>query len=441
MKTFCAVDDAALIQLLGQARRRIVFIAPGLNLPVAHALGQRFDEIDDLDVTVVLDPDEDVCRIGYGEVAALQHLHALAQRQGFWLKSQPGLRVGVLLADEQTLVWSPTARSVEEQPSSSPTAGADLLEEPAPLAPNGLMLGADPGEQLAHAVAAEGTDSGPDQAEIGRSAITPEQVKATVQAHQDNPPIPVDLAQVTRVFSSKLQFVELKVTRAKLSKSQLKVPNHLLNVDVSGDLKGLIESKLHAFADLRDEPVEVPAFVNGNAACDAHNEPLMEHVSESSLERKRHDLEKHFVYDIAKFGRLIEKARKTEFAHQLEAYKTQLLSHSEAVRKLLNDKAEQILDEAVDLIMARSTMAQAKPGEKPQTLNAQAIREELSKGLERAKGEAPTLALVYKDVTYEQTQSADFRAKVSKALPAPVRKRLGDWTEKFSAARERPGAP
>jgi hypothetical protein len=76
MKTFCAVDDAALIQLLGQARRRIVFIAPGLNLPVAHALGQRFDEIDDLDVTVVLDPDEDVCRIGYGEVAALQHLHA-----------------------------------------------------------------------------------------------------------------------------------------------------------------------------------------------------------------------------------------------------------------------------------------------------------------------------------------------------------------------------
>ncbi len=441
MKTFCAVDDAALIQLLGQAKRRIVFIAPGLNLPVAQALGQRFDDIDALDVTVVLDPDEDVCRIGYGEVAALQHLHALAQKQGFWLKSQPGLRVGVLLADEQTLVWSPTARSVEEQPSSSPTAGADLWQEPVPLAPNGLMLGADPGEQLAHAVAAEGTNSGPDQAEIGRSAITPAEVKATVQAHQDNPPIPVDLAQVTRVFSSKLQFVELKVTRAKLSKSQLKVPNHLLNVDVNGDLKGLIESKLHAFADLRDESVQVPAFVNGIAACDAQNKPLMEPVSESSLERKRHDLEKGFIYDIAKFGRLIEKARKTEFSHQLEAYRTQLLAHSEAVRKLLDEKADQILDEAVDLIMARSQTAQTRPGEKPHTFNAEAIREELSKGLERAKGETPTLALVYKDVTYEQTQSADFRAKVSKALPAPVRKRLGDWTERFSAARERTGAP
>ncbi len=130
MKTFCAVDDAALVKMIGAAKHRIVFIAPGLNLKVADALGKRFEEMDNLDVTVVLDPDEDVCRIGYGEVAALVRLHALAQETGFWLKSQPGLRVGVLLADEQTLVWSPTARSVEEQPSSNPAAGGDLLDEP-----------------------------------------------------------------------------------------------------------------------------------------------------------------------------------------------------------------------------------------------------------------------------------------------------------------------
>jgi hypothetical protein len=47
------------------------------------------------------------------------------------------------------------------------------------------------------------------------------------------------------------------------------------------------------------------------------------------------------------------------------------------------------------------------------------------------------VTLVYKDVTYEQTQSDDFRKKVSNALPSPVRKRLGAWTEKFNAARQR----
>lgn len=120
MKTFCAVGDPTLIQLISCAQDRIVFVAPGLTLAVADALGRRFDEIDGMDITVVLDADEDVCRIGYGEVAALQRLHALAQKKGFWLKSQPGLRVGVLLADKQTLVWSPTPCSVEAPPESEP---------------------------------------------------------------------------------------------------------------------------------------------------------------------------------------------------------------------------------------------------------------------------------------------------------------------------------
>lgn len=38
MGTFISVDDAALISLIQAARRRVVFIAPGLSFPVAQAL-------------------------------------------------------------------------------------------------------------------------------------------------------------------------------------------------------------------------------------------------------------------------------------------------------------------------------------------------------------------------------------------------------------------
>ena len=392
MKTFCAVNDAVLIDLVASAKQRIVFVAPGLTAVVADALGRRFAEIDGLDITVVLDADEDVCRIGYGEVKALERLHALAQKKGFWLKSQPGLRVGVLLADEQTLVWSPTPRSVEAPPEFS-----------SQFAPNGLLLGRSPGEQLAHAIAAEGTNTGPRDAEIGRSAITPEQVQETVEAHRRNPPIPVDLARVTRVFSSKLQFIELKVTRAKLSLSKLSVPNQLLNADVTGELEGLIESSLHAFASLREERITVPAFVSGMAALGTDGKPLQESVSESSLERQRRDLEKRYVIDVSGFGRLIERDQKSEFERRLEAYKTQLMAHSEGIRKLLERQAQQILDGAVSLIMQRSERASASTDGAAATLDADAIRAQLFKGLERAKGEAPTVSLVFKDVTYEQT--------------------------------------
>jgi hypothetical protein len=441
MKTFCAVDDAALMGLIASARKRIVFVAPGLTLAVAKVLGDRFKEMDGaLDITVVLDADEDVCRIGYGEVAALQALHKLAQKNGFWLKSQPGLRVGVLLADDQTLVWSPTPCSVEAPPASHPWADGEqggLLDEPAPLAPNGLLLGTNPGAQLAQAIAAEGTDTGPGDAEIGQQAITREQVAQTVEAHAKNPPIPVDLARVTRVFSSKLQFVELKVTKAKLSKSQLSVPSKLLNADVKGELEGLIESKLHAFAELRDEEIEVQAFVNGEAAMDAQGKPLKVKVSEASLERQRKDLEKRFVTDIPGVGHLIEKDNKAEFQKLLNAYKVQLLEHAKGVRDLLDEQSEEILDEALDLIVARSERAPSKDGKVVSKPNPDAIREELKEGLERAKGGEPSMTLVFKDVTYEQTQSEDFRKKLDHSLSPTARRRIGKWTEAFDAAKQR----
>ena len=440
MKTFCAVDDAALIGLIASAQKRIVFVAPGLTLAVAEVLGNRFHELNGtLDITVVVDSDEDVCRIGYGEVAALQALHKLAQEHGFWLKSQPGLRVGVLLADDQTLVWSPTPCSVEAPPSSHPLplgGQAGLLDDPAPLAPNGLLLGANPGAQLAKAIAAEGTATGPEDAEIGQSAITPEQVAETVEAHAKNPPIPVDLARVTRVFSSKLQFVELKVTKAKLSKSQLSVSSRLLNADVKGELEGLIESKLHAFADLREEVIAVEAFVNGEPAMDTQGKPLQEKVSEASLERQRKELERRFFTNITGFGHLIEKDKKTEFQKLLDAYSVQLMAHAKGVRALLDEQSEEILDEAIDLIIARSQRAPTADGSNAVPLDAKAIRDELQQGLDRAKGGEPTLSLVFKDVTYEQTQSSDFRRKLDQSLSPVARKRIGKWTEAFDAARE-----
>lgn len=456
MKTFVPVDDAALISLVQAATKRIVFIAPGLTLVVAQALGQRIKEMDKLDITVVLDPDEEVCRIGYGELAALELLQKLAGDEGCALRSQPGLRVGVLLSDDNTMVWSPTPRSVEAPPESQPaaqvqapavsgpvapaaavaaSAATQAAVRPAPVAPNGLMLGPNPAAQLAKAVAAEGTETAPQGGEIGRKAITLDEVKETAVALKKNPPIPVDLARVTRVFSTKLQFVEFKVTRAKLSKMRLTVPGELLNADAKGDLEGLIESKLRAFGDLRDAEIEVPAFVNGEPAM-VNNRQAMVIVSESSLERERHNIEKRFIYDITGFGRLIEKDRKDDFQLLLDAYKAQLLAHSKGVRALLDKQAEQIVDDAVDLIVARHESGRAQ-GKQSASINYDALRAELLAGLERAKGEVPTVSLVFKDVTYEQTQNADFRTRLDKALPVPVRKRLGTWNVTFDAAQRR----
>mgnify|MGYP001171003719 CR=1 FL=1 len=431
MSTFCAVDDAALIQMILGARKRIVFIAPGVHEPVAKALGARFGEIEDLDVTVVLDPDEDVCRIGYGDAKGLELVNENAKKNGFWLRSQPGLRVGVLLTDEKTLVWSPTPRSVEAPPNSAPPLQNSLFEEAPPAAPNGLLLGSDPARQLAKAVAAEGCNADPRLAEIGKAAITPDQVKSTLDELKKNPPIDVDLARVTRVFSTKLQFVEYEVKGAKISATQLTVPSSLLNVDAKGELQDLIQSRLRAFADLKNEEISVPAYLNGEPAMSKDGKPIMEKVSEASLQRLRNDIEKRYLHDITGFSRLIAKDEKGDFEARLEAYKAQLLAHSEGLRKLIDQQATEIIDEAVDLIMERSRRSGVAKQPDPIALSGA-----LHEGLKRAKEEEPKIRLVFKDVTYEQTQNPEFRLRVEKALPPSKRKQLGNWSEHFEAARE-----
>lgn len=420
MKTFCAVDDASLAGLIRQAKRRVVYVAPGLFGPIADALCQRFDEIEGLDVTLVLDADEEVCRIGFGDLKALQKVHQHASDRGFFVRAQAGLRVGVLLVDDQTLVWSPTPRSVEAVPDS--TTG--LLGDVAP--PNGVWLGAHPGRQIAEAVCAEGTQTDPARAEIGRHAVTPDDVAEVAEALKNNPPIPVDLARITRVFSSKLQFVELKVSRARLSQQRITISSALLNADANDQLRTLLESRLLAFADLRDREVAVPLYVQGAAVFDREGRPLTEMVSEATLTRERHAIEADFLYDVTGFGRVMERARRAEFQSRVDAYKERLLAHSQGMRKTLSQEADAIIRDAVELIAARAQRSASplRDGDRAK------LADELRLSLQRTEGESPTVSLVFKEVTYEQTQSREFNERLIRALPPAARKRLGQWYEK-----------
>lgn len=56
-RTFAVASDEALVGLISRARRRVVVIAPALTKAVADALALRFDDLGQIDVTVILDSD------------------------------------------------------------------------------------------------------------------------------------------------------------------------------------------------------------------------------------------------------------------------------------------------------------------------------------------------------------------------------------------------
>lgn len=421
METFVTVGDSQLCESIAKARKRVVYVAAGISDAVARALGSVFDAYKNVDVTVVIDPDEEVCRIGYGDQQGLQALQQLAELHHIAIRKQRGLRIGVLLVDNEVLLWAPTPQSIEAAPTE-------------PQQPNGLRLGRDPVSSLEKAIAPEGTDTVPSAGEIGRTVVTPAEVKETIKALEANPVIPVALSQVTRVFSSKLQFVELEVKRARLSKTGLGVPKDQLNVDVADELRGLIESKFRAFSDLRNHPVNVPAFTRtGEPSFVANGKPGIEPMTEADLEAVRHEIERRLLYSIRGHGTLIARDQKRCFEQCVDAYSKQLRAHAMGLRKLIEQQTPAIVGEAVKLVANRASHAASGPLK----IDESALRSTLNEAIKRLIEGEPCVTKRYKDVTFEHTQDEEFRGLVRRALPPDVQNVLGTGTFTFRRQRSR----
>ena len=71
VRIFAVASDQALVDLINSAKVRLVVIAPALTKLVADALSRRLDDLGQLSVTVILDADPEVYRLGFGDEEAL----------------------------------------------------------------------------------------------------------------------------------------------------------------------------------------------------------------------------------------------------------------------------------------------------------------------------------------------------------------------------------
>ncbi|WP_141194944.1 hypothetical protein [Maliponia aquimaris] len=99
--------------MIQSARRRLVVIAPALSKAVANALAERFDELAELDIRVIVDADAEVYRLGFGEREARQLIRDAASRSLLDLREQPGVRIGVIISDDGTMVFAPVSKNIE----------------------------------------------------------------------------------------------------------------------------------------------------------------------------------------------------------------------------------------------------------------------------------------------------------------------------------------
>jgi len=77
--------------------------------------------------------------------------------------------------------------------------------------------------------------------EIGRETLSAERAKVTVEALEANPPAPVNLSRMARVFSTKVQFVECILRGAQWTEREIKVELHLAPALDHRPVAGIVE--------------------------------------------------------------------------------------------------------------------------------------------------------------------------------------------------------
>ncbi len=397
-KTFIHADDETLTILIGNARQRLVFIAPGVRKMVAEALTFAMEAVPSQSIHLVIDVDSEVCRLGYGSLSGLELLQSAAAKHNLTLNHHPGIRIGLLIADDTTLIYSPTPLLIE--------GGSQTLNKP-----NAVLLEAQLPEALADAFGVGENEQA--KLEIGNEAVDEEMVGEVKRDLQERPAKKFNVARVERVFNSMLHYVELRIEDYKLTSRSLALDSTLFGV-VNADVGRRLRNRYHLFAETDSLNVEIEAF-DSDGKPDP-NKPK-EKFGPRSVDDERKRIKDRFILEAGDYGLIILRKDVTEFEKQLIVLEARMEAYKEAVQKVIKQRTDEIVAE---LLAALKDTLKANPpehwrsrymNETPTDADIKRLfQEEIRAEVKRVNTNFnPRVFHAFKDVTYQTFKDDKFR--------------------------------
>lgn len=405
MSTFQTVNDELLIELINGASRRLVFMAPGVRAGVAKALVAAIARIGD--VCIVLDADSEVCRMGYGDLEGLKLLQETVGRVGTCLNSQTGLRVGVLIADEDTLCYSPTPLLLEEEP-------ARRMDGTLKPKPNGIMLKQTVPPSVVDAVGAGETRL---SQEIGLDPIDKKQLEEVEDELRASPPKQFDLARQERVFNSKICFLELEITGYKIQAKTMELPRELFVSDP--ELRRSISSRFKPFNEAT-LPQDLARKLPDGSERDVSYKTIVERIK---------NIRDEYLVPVGKWGSVITRMDLDTVRTEIEEVVADLKSFKEqiegSVKASARNSVKALVNDVFDKLKASPPLALKRRLKLLNSTEETVVREECEKYLgeiiedqvaDAVRWLNPEVKCIDKDITYSTFSNPVFRKLLDKGF-------------------------
>lgn len=405
---FCSLTPLRIAELVRSAQHAVCYAAPGIQPDLAKAMLDAAGRLGTEMLTVSLDFDDRVMRMGYGNVEAV----TLLLDAGIAVQSSPGLRTALVVVDNEGYIFTPTALYLEAEPTDGATSnamrmsGEQVTQALARLSPAAKVIA------IAQAPTPEAQQRIQNlTVDVVSAPITPEKLAEVTTSLNEAPPVRFDLARQVRVFEPYLQYVELSLTGAAIQRHRLAIPPKIQKLGGSKEL----ENRLRTTFELIEKGSK---------------------LSSKPLEDALNEIRKNFTPSLGKdHGRVVLKAAKPHLVNRLTEFRTKLEVHQKSVAADLQKHLDKSREQIVAYYQPR--VIEAKPDELlGQSLNGDiseaAANRWLHGKLDRAFPSAKSLIQEmkleerYKDVTFETLNRKDFLESVKEAFPDV------DWDKAYS---------
>jgi len=398
-RSITCANDETLRLLIRKAQRRVVAVAPAFTRPVADALCERWNALGADGVHVIVDLHPEVFRLGYGEFEAVKSLEQTASKLGVMLQRQPGIRIGLIISDDTTLIYAPIPQLIEAGPSSPDSPNAILLNTTPPAVEKELGQGAN--GVLDQVI-------GEDKAERANMAEVEEKLK-------QNPPQKFNVARTVRVFNAFFEFVEFELSGTSIDRKTVSIPSELIGVG--------------------DEATQRQLRASFRLIPEDHD------LSGEHLVKDKNLIAKKFLKVLPTYGTVVQRSRKAEFEKAVAELRTSVEAFQTKVKEELQatmDKTQKSLCEAL-LPSLRQTPPKAWIPSNSAKPDDATLRQFLQDTLRKAFGSADQLIkhmsvnTLFKGVTYEMLTEDKFIATAKKVIPE-----LDQLHSEFDAAEGEP---
>ena len=407
---FCSLTPLRIAESVRKAQQAVCYAGPGIQLDLAQAMVEVAGRLGQEMLTVSLDFDDRVMRMGYGNVDAVQ----LLLDAGIAVQSSPGLRTALVVVDNEGYIFTPTALYLEAEPSDGAASnavrmsGEQVAQALARLSPAAKTI----------AIAQAKTPEAKQRIEVltvdvVSAPITPEKLAEVAASLKEAPPVRFDLARQVRVFEPYLQYVELSLTGAAIQRHRMAIPEKIQNLGGSEEL----ENRLRTTFELIEKGSK---------------------LSSKPLEDALNEIRKNFTPSLGKdHGRVVLKAAKPHLVARLKEFRFKLEAHQKSVaedlQKHLDTSREQIVAYYLPRVMEAkpdALLGQSLNGEVSEAAANRWLHGELDRVFPSAESLIHEMKLEerYKDVTFETLNREDFLDSVKVAFPSPEM----DWNKAYS---------